>query len=73
MIEVGGDLAQRLSGLALGSDVVNEVRREDAWPSPVRPLRPRPSRPSLLGYQSLELVDGDQFGAPRHLDRLDQR
>jgi hypothetical protein len=57
----------------LGADVVDEFRRDDARPSPLRPLSRRLSRPSLLGDQSLELVDGDESRSPRHLDRLDQR
>jgi hypothetical protein len=41
LVELSRDLAQRSSGLALGADVIEEVRREDTRPSPVRPLRPR--------------------------------
>ena len=73
IVEVGRDLAQRSSGRALRPDVVDEVRFEDARPSPARPLRPRSSWPPLLGDKALELVDGDELRAPRHLDRLDQR
>jgi hypothetical protein len=59
MVEFGGDLAQRPSGIVLGSDVVDELRREDARPSSLRLLGSRSSWLSLLGNQSLELVDGN--------------
>jgi hypothetical protein len=73
MVEVICDLAEGPSGLALRSDVVDDVGREGLRPSPLRPFRPRASRPSLLGDQPLELVDGDKSRSPRHFDCLDQR
>jgi hypothetical protein len=73
IVELGCDLAQRTPGLALGSDVLDEIRCEDTWPSALRPFGQRSRWLSLLGDQSLELVDGDQLRAPWHLDRLDQR
>jgi hypothetical protein len=36
-------------------------------------LRLRPRRSAMLGNQSLELVDGNEFRSPGHFDRLDQR
>jgi hypothetical protein len=59
MVELGGDPAECPSGVALGSDVVDEVLRENARPSPLRRLRSRSSWLSLLGDQALDLVDRD--------------
>jgi len=71
-VEVARDLTEGPAGLTLRSDVVDEFRREDARPSWFRLVCPPSSWPPPFGEQSRELVDRDEPGSPRHLDRLDE-
>jgi hypothetical protein len=54
-------------------DAPRDFRRNLWLPSARRRLKPRSCCPSPLECDSLELVDGDQAGAPGHFDRLDVR
>lgn len=73
VVEISCDLTQRPSGRTLGSDVVDDLGREDLRPSSAGRRRPFASRPPPFGDQSLEFVNGDELRAPWHLDGLDQR
>ena len=62
-----------MAGGALGDDSRDDVGRNRGPASRARRwLHPGSSGPALFRNQALELVDGNEPGAPRHLDRLDQ-
>jgi hypothetical protein len=73
IVEVICDLAEASSGLALGSDAVDDARREHLRPSSGGWRRESASRPPSFGDQSFQFVDWDELRAPWHLGRLDQR
>jgi hypothetical protein len=68
------DLAQAPAGDVFGSDSLNDVGR-DSCSTPSRGVRLclLASCATVFGDHTLELVNGNQLRAPRHLDRLDQR
>ena len=58
---------------ALDADPLYELWRQGCGATWRRRPRSRSSRPPLLRKESLQLVDGNEPRAPRHLDRLDER
>jgi hypothetical protein len=72
-VEVACDLTQALACGMLCSDAVCDAARNSCRPSRFRSTRWPSSRPSSFRHQPPQLVDGNQPGAPRHLDRLDDR
>jgi hypothetical protein len=71
--EIVGDLTEAPTAEALVTNALRHLEWDDRSASPRRLLEPRPCCASPVGGESLELVDGDQAGAPGQLDRLDVR
>jgi hypothetical protein len=71
-VQVACDLSEARPGGALGTDAIDDVRRQDSRPSArAGGTLAVPWRPASLGEEPFELVDGDELGAPGQLDQLD--
>src|SRR5437899_4642313 len=72
-VKARGDLAEALPGGAVAWDAPCDLGWDGWLASPRRRLDSRSRGASPLSRESLELVDGNQAGAPGQLDRLDVR